>query len=159
MAFWPLRRWSGKQMIVTAIAAGVVGTAPASTVYICRDKDGHQSIQDRPCTPHAASRIVEVEQRALGRVESGHSGRATSGAAPKQREIDRGWTGREASRCRQYQEGKLQVHARMRAGYSISEGERLRAGLDKLNGLLTTHCGKIPQQYWIQGNASDDPPA
>ncbi len=46
----------------------------------------------------------------------------------------------------------------MRAGYTVSEGERLRSGLDKLNGMLESRCRKVPQRYWVRGNASDKPP-
>ena|GEM_PF-2088882 len=139
--------------------ACVLGTAHASTVFICRDAQGHRSIQDRPCTSDAASRTVTVESRAPAPAGTGRPGQTPMNAASRHRDAERGWTGRDASRCRQYQEGTFQVQARMRAGYSVSEGERLQAGLDKLNGMLETRCRKIPQRYWIQGNASDDPPA
>ncbi len=130
----------------------------AATAYICEDGSGHRSIQDRPCAAASSSRAVDIEARAAAPAVSSEGSRPPSVAGKPQRRVDRGWSARDASRCRQYQEGKFQLQSRMRAGYTVSEGERLRSGLDKLNGMLESRCRKVPQRYWVRGNASDKPP-
>lgn len=130
----------------------------ASTAYICRDADGHRSIQDRPCTANNDSRTVDIEPR-WKPAPARRSGPVHS-SPPVQRPpaaVARRWSARDASRCRQYQQGKFQVQSRMRAGYTAQEGERLRAGLSKLDRMIEDKCRSVPQRYWIQGNASERP--
>ena len=138
------------------VLLAVPPVSTAATAFICEDGSGHRSIQDRPCSAASASRTVEIESPSGRAGRPGATSHRPSAKALPQRGVDRGWSVRDASRCRQYQEGKFQVQSRMRAGYSVSEGERLRAGLEKLNGMLEAHCRKVPQEHWIRGNASDD---
>lgn len=148
------RLWMSGALLVACLSS----PSQATNAYICRGADGHQSIQDKPCAGGDDARRVVIDPRSSpapsrrsGAVRTDPPGRRPPPAVQRQ------WTLRDASRCRQYQQGKFQVQSRMRAGYSAAEGERLRAGLAKLDRMIDERCRVVPQQYWVQGNASDRP--
>ena len=61
---------------------------------------------------------------------------------------------RNVGLCRNTQQRKLNIQARMRGGYSSAEGEGLRVRLRDTERRLDRDCiGKVPQHLWIRGNA------
>ena len=149
----------GRLLAALLLVGGWASSLEASTAYICRDAAGHQSIQDRPCAGSHDGRTVEIESRpdSAPVTPSRSSLPGDRSARRPSQTVQRRWTARDASRCRQYQQGKFQLQSRMRAGYSAKEGERLRAGLDKINRMIDERCRSVPQQFWVQGNASARP--
>ncbi|MDY0064872.1 MAG: DUF4124 domain-containing protein [Steroidobacteraceae bacterium] len=122
-----------------------------STIYRCVVA-GVSTFSDRPCgdrstihQPGAAAVSTYQPPAATPTDDAGRSSasrrRARERASGARADIESAARARKLEECRRIEASLREIRSRMRAGYSASEGERLRTRQSKLNGQRREKCG------------------
>ena len=130
--------------IVLCICAAPALANGSPAIYRC-EIDGVMTFSDRPCAPDAVRHQIDDERVSIYEPPAPSKTASTASARPKPRKV-RETVGpdieKQKQTCERLAQRLKDIHSKYRAGYSASEGERLKDREAKLKSQLRmARCG------------------
>ena len=141
------RSWLTRALLLTLSATALVAVARAAEVYRCVTPAGGVEFRQDPCPKEATSTRLEIKDRHTGWIPPQPEESDSSEPEPPRRPetdetVDRAAAARERreERCWTKRQQLDEVNWKLRRGYTVTQGERLRRQRSKYEDYLRRYC-------------------